>query len=353
MTHTCSRIKVLAATLLACAALLLALPNTAWARDSIDTSENCQLTLTKAPAGAEFSLFKVASVSESGGYSFEGAFANSDVSLAQPNQDEWAKAAAAFSAYADDKDIAATEIKTADGSGCVVFGGDENLKPGLYLVVGKTFTDGSKSYTFKHFLIQLPNLSAEGSDGWEYNVTAEVKSSSTPVPNPGDTVKVDVVKVWEGDSLEDHPSVEIQLVGSDGTHEVVTLDKGNNWRHTWSGLSVSVDWSVVELNVPEGYTWKLSVSQNGTGGKVFTITNTHTPDEPDNPDNPDNPDEPVIPGGPDSPNTPTTPDAPSNPATPSEPQLPQTGQLWWPVPLLLVAGAALVVAGVARRKSKA
>ena len=32
------------------------------------------------------------------------------------------------------------------------------------------------------------------------------------------------------------------------------------------------------------------------------------------------------------------------------PRLPQTGQLWWPVPLLALAGAALMAAGILRRR---
>jgi len=32
------------------------------------------------------------------------------------------------------------------------------------------------------------------------------------------------------------------------------------------------------------------------------------------------------------------------------PTLPQTGQLWWPVPLLLAGGLALIAAGLIRRR---
>lgn len=35
---------------------------------------------------------------------------------------------------------------------------------------------------------------------------------------------------------------------------------------------------------------------------------------------------------------------------PDEPNLPQTGQLWWPVPVLLIAGLALLIAGSLRRR---
>jgi len=31
-------------------------------------------------------------------------------------------------------------------------------------------------------------------------------------------------------------------------------------------------------------------------------------------------------------------------------EIPQTGQLWWPVPLLLAGGLALIAAGLIRRR---
>lgn len=43
---------------------------------------------------------------------------------------------------------------------------------------------------------------------------------------------------------------------------------------------------------------------------------------------------------------------PGNPSTPGE-KLPQTGQLWWPVPVLLAAGLLFVVLGLVRRRGNA
>lgn len=41
------------------------------------------------------------------------------------------------------------------------------------------------------------------------------------------------------------------------------------------------------------------------------------------------------------------------PPTPNEPNLPQTGQLWWPVPMMVMVGLVFIIAGVVRRKSTA
>ena len=50
------------------------------------------------------------------------------------------------------------------------------------------------------------------------------------------------------------------------------------------------------------------------------------------------------------PSTPSTPSTPTTPTTPSGGTLPQTGQLWWPVPILLIAGFLLAVIGIVVRK---
>lgn len=54
-------------------------------------------------------------------------------------------------------------------------------------------------------------------------------------------------------------------------------------------------------------------------GKVFVVTNTYVPEKPTTPSKPDT-------------------------------SLPQTGQLWWPVPVLLAVGLLFVVIGLIRRR---
>ena len=63
--------------------------------------------------------------------------------------------------------------------------------------------------------------------------------------------------------------------------------------------------------------YKVTVTQEGV---TFVITNTYSGNSPINPDNP------------------------------SGPKLPQTGQMWWPVPVLVTMGLALIIFGLWRRK---
>lgn len=113
--------------------------------------------------------------------------------------------------------------------------------------------------------------------------------------------------------------------------------------------------------------------------KAGTATHNPPPDTPDKPEGPDKPDNPEKPETPDTPDDPKNPNAPNpdNPdgwvldgrpdadqANPNAPDpnspngwvlgahgLPQTGQLNWPVPVLLAAGCVLMaVGGFLRRK---
>jgi len=46
------------------------------------------------------------------------------------------------------------------------------------------------------------------------------------------------------------------------------------------------------------------------------------------------------------------PEKPKDPTTPTDPKLPQTGQLNWPIPVLVIAGLVLIVAGLLLRRGK-
>lgn len=194
-------------------------------------------------------------------------------------------------------------------------------------------------------------------------------------PNPTEN-DLRVLKVWEdsNNAAGVRPaSVTVDLLRDGEVYDTVELSAESNWRHTWTGLDKSKEWQVVERE-QENYTVSIS-----TGGVTRVITNTYSPDIDD--DKPplidlDDPEVPLDPGGPtdpvnppsdiDDPNIPTIPGDPADPAnpqnpsgpetdipddlTPLGPMLPQTGILWWPVPVMAVLGAALILLGVARRR---
>jgi len=109
-----------------------------------------------------------------------------------------------------------------------------------------------------------------------YNIT----NSHTPA-----TVNKTVTKVWEDNDNQDgiRPvSVTVQLMnGRTAVGSAVTLDEGNNWSYTWEGLpkyagsTTAIDYTVAEVEVPAGYTSKVT---DDSVGNEFIVTNTHTPE---------------------------------------------------------------------------
>lgn len=87
---------------------------------------------------------------------------------------------------------------------------------------------------------------------------------------------VNVRKVWVIDDGGERPdSVSVQLL-RDGEPfgDPVTLNDANDWSYAWNDLESGHNWTVVELNVPDGF--KATVSQSGD---TFTIINDDTTEE--------------------------------------------------------------------------
>lgn len=142
--------------------------------------------------------------------------------------------------------------------------------------------------------------------------------------------------MWKQDQEKERPdSIVVELLQTDveGNTTVVdrqTLTKENQWSYTWKNLSTVMRWSVSEAEVPKGYT--VAVAREGN-----TVVLTNTAKKPGNPDGEVNP--------PSKKPTDKTTDKTSD-------KLPQTGQLWWPVLVLLFAGAICLLVGRVLRDRK-
>jgi hypothetical protein len=93
-------------------------------------------------------------------------------------------------------------------------------------------------------------------------------------------VSVTVLKVWNdaSDTDERPASVTAELLKNGADAGTAVLSAQNNWRYTWTGLSDSYTWTVLEKDVPKDYTVTYS-----SDGAVRVITNTLTPNIPDTP----------------------------------------------------------------------
>ncbi len=267
--------------------VLFMMPMTAFAQDfDSDRLGSISVTLMDQDGqtpitGAELSLYRVARVSLNNSnhlsYNFTDAFKNCGCALDDPNL------SVKLDAFVKENSVAAEKLVT-DARGNVTFA---NLPLGLYFVQQTNAVSGYAPCT--SFLVTVPN---QTNDGYVYDVNASPKTDVAKLTD------ITVKKVWNtGGTSKAAQSVTIQLLRDGVVIETAILSAQNNWQVTYTNMPESDAYSIVEVNVPKGFT--VTYSQKGY---VFTATNSAS--------------------------------------------LAQTGQLIWPIPVLAMAGLCLIALGI-------
>lgn len=121
----------------------------------------------------------------------------------------------------------------------------------------------------------------------ETYLTVDGVNYAFPVPGVTGTLprtSVTVTKTWDDAQNQDGirpASIMVRLTENGVAQgEAVELNEANNWSYTWTGLikqskGVYRNYSVEEVNVPEGYTYTATNTANGE--ETITLTNYHTP----------------------------------------------------------------------------
>ena len=170
----------------------------------------------------------------------------------------------------------------------------DGLEKGLYLISVKPIDDGTYVYSPQ---VTLVNLESELVVDLKYD---RVLKGSEPII-------LHVLKVWKNDDVDNRPSsIEVTLLRDGVIYDKQELNKLNHFSFTWNGLDSSYTYDVIEDNVPSGYTVGLSRS-----GNTVTVTN----------------------------------DGGIVKNVSASDKLPLTGQLWWPVPFLVIVGFVCLLIG--------
>lgn len=229
------------------------------------------------------------------------------------SSDDVGTLAKTLAAYAARDELTPVQTGNTDENGQVKF---DDLESGIYLVVGSSAIVDRIKYTPMEALVRIPHYSVEGK--YVTNVVIKVKYDYEQLPD--ENIELSVKKVWEDNNDPDRPKeVTVQLIKDGTAYNDVKLNADNGWTHTWTDLDPHADWQVAEINIPDGYSVK--ISRNET---MFIVTNTAKEDT--SGDTGDN-----------------------NEDSEPEPNLPQTGQLWWPVPVLMILGVLIVLIGIVIR----
>lgn len=194
--------------------------------------------------------------------------------------------------------IEADAYATSDSSGKASFSG---LESGIYLVVGKEVESNGVFY--------MPQISLISLSG---DLSVDLKYETSVKPS-----RIHVLKVWKRDNKKSRPkSIEVCLLRSDGiVVDKVKLNSDNQWSYTWDSLSTLYTYSVMETSVPSGYKESCYREKDSV---VLTNTGSYTDKKKEKKDD----------------------------------ELALTGQLWWPVPVLLFVGLVLFGLGRLLRNEK-
>lgn len=247
--------------------------------------------------GVEFTIYRIGEIGEDGKITPLAAFQEYVPESADSSAQVWSDAAGKL-----EEDLTANKLNTVqpvgtaqtNSSGAVRF---DNLEQGVYFVRSTKVQNGRYMYTTLPFFFST------------YSQTIAIKYSRQLLYED-----LKVIKVWR-DSC--HPSrrpksITIRLMRDGTKYSEITLPQNGKWEYTWTDLETKYLWTVEEDTVT-GYKKPAFRYDNG----LITVTNTC-----------------------------------NRPGAHSNKELTQTGQLWWPVPVLLAAGLLLVIVGLIRRRGE-
>ena len=190
----------------------------------------------------------------------------------------------------------------------------------------------------KSFLVSVPNKT---NNVYLYNVTASPKTEMAKFTD------ITIKKVWDVEEFtEIADNVTVELLRDGIMVKTATLSEMNNWTVTFSDMPESDSYSVVELNIPEGF--KASYTQKGYAFTVINCLDSGSGDGSDeDPGADDEDDEDGESGG--SGNSPSGGGSGGSGGS----TLIQTGQTVWPIPVLAMAGMFLIAVGtIVLRRSR-
>ena len=352
-------ISKIAAAVMA-AAIIIGMPVGLTAKaDGLDITKPVSLTIqvndpdTKNPVqGMKFRAYRVADYLATGEFALlttvdndvKSAYKKIDVS--EPSAEDCATFAKTVSGYFTSKNVTPDAVGTTDNTGKAVLGGND-LKAGMYVVLSDPIRisngDNSRIYTMGEILVSLPWRQRVEPE-WDYDYDIDIAAKLEVV----DRTAVHVIKSWVGDggtSSVRPTEITVELLGNGLTVDTQRLSAANNWTYDWTDLDSDTRWTVIERNVPQNYVQSLNQT-----GYTFQIINTYV--EPFSPPPVITPEPPIeyvdvpppevmgvrrVPAGPDVQETIGEVLGAS--------RLPQTGVLWWPVPILFLAGGAMFVYG--------
>ena len=255
--------------------------STSDAVEPIIPENECSLTVSyccgeTAFSGIQVKLYRIAEVSADFRYTLVQNFAASGLILSGIRTiGEWNVVRSTLEAHVLAYNIAPDFTSVTNEDGQVSFA---SLKTGMYLAIVNQVEQNDLHYRFDSALIALPGIEQDGR--WQYQVSVNAKGEFLPPVDPNEEVELKVLKLWRGDEgRNDRPkSIEVEIFCDGSSYKTVILSEENHWAYNWSVMDDGSSWTVVERNIPQGYTMTVEERQS-----TFVLTNTWTSTYPDDP----------------------------------------------------------------------
>ncbi len=333
-------------------------------RADIDTSRSGSLTVTHVSvdnelmSGVTSHLYLVATIDENGQYTitddFKAYFDDQDFFNNDYDYDDW-KSCVAYEetgdtdnlkTYVKSKGIKAAAQGTSNSKGETYY---TDLTLGVYYVLSDRIEKDGYTHSFVNFVYPVPILELGKSGG---NVTVNYSPSASPKKSKAKNTVIThghILKRWNdsGYSNRRPSSVTFNIYCDGYFKESVRLSATNNWYYEWQQEGVH-DYTVEETSAGAGYTSSIALIKHGNDFE-YICTNSYNPPSPPTdtpPDEPPTPEEPGIPSIPE-----VLGAVRELPQVLGARRLPQTGQLWWPLPILVIAGIFFIVKGIRKNKT--
>ena len=244
----------------------------------------CSLTVSYCCDQTAFSdmqvkLYRIAEVSADLSYTLTRSFEATGLVFHEiKTTGEWNVACSTLEAHILANDLAPDATAVTDREGQAGF---DALKSGMYLAIVHQPAQDDLRCRFDPALIPLPGLGQDGR--WQYQVSVNAKGELLPPGKPDDEVSLKVLKLWKGDEgRNDRPkSIQVEIFCNGISYKKVQLSEENHWKYSWTAKDDGSNWTVVERNVPKGYT--VTVEERETS---FVLTNTRIPTQPGDPVDP-------------------------------------------------------------------
>ena len=388
--------KFIAGLSLLCLSLALVVPTgfTSAATDNngglgyIDTSKKGTLNIYYnfsgygEMAGVKAHIYRIADVSKEGEFTLAAPFNNTGLNITDmtsiSTHEQWKTITETLSIYVKNNNVQSYAEATSGTDGFANFG---EVETGLYYGYSDPIEIEGTRYVFYDVITPVPGpvmLDETGRADWDgtwtnanYDVIAIPKRESTRVE--ADPEEFVVYKQWvdKGKSKDRPASITVKIYCDGELFDTVELSSSNDWQYSWK-YEKGHNFTVEEIVDSKKYTVKVSETETG-----FIIVNTRNEEEHETPppgdeknpptETPPNNSEEVPPQEETPPNSETPPsennDAPGVlgavrkligelPAVLGARRLPQTGQLWWPIPVLAIAGVILILHGIRSEKRR-